>query len=156
MHPRWNTKLVRPPATRPKKSKWHHIGRILGWIVVAFLLGAFAAGFILVYEALRLTASRAASVPADFRRIELQDDAWYSAKAITRAFGGKHDDLPNVQCVRVLLHSGVLELHIKEDKVQIMCYCCFGGEPDQGLVSLEELRAKVLSLKDHYCPPWPG
>jgi hypothetical protein len=51
----------------------------------------------------------------------------------------------------------MLELHPKEDgQVSVMCYCCFGGNPDKGTVPLAELKAKVASLKNHCCPPWPG
>jgi hypothetical protein len=90
-------------------------------------------------------------------KVHVIDDAWYSAKAMTRALGAKCDDLPSVSCVRVRLPKGMLELHPAEDgKIKIKCYCCFGGNPDQGTVALEDLKAAVEGLKDHYCPPWPG
>jgi hypothetical protein len=88
--------------------------------------------------------------------VHVIDDAWYSAKALTRALGGKHDDLPNVSAVRIGLKGGMLELHPVDDKVQIKCYCCFGGNPEKGTYTLGELKDAVLALKDHHCPPWPG
>lgn len=87
------------------------------------------------------------------------DDAWYSAKAMTRALGHpSHKDLPSVTAVRVSLRGGMLELHPadEEGKIRIRCYCCFGGNPEKGIVPLGELKETVISLKDHYCPPWPG
>ena len=85
------------------------------------------------------------------------DDAWYSAKAMTRALGHpSHKDLPSVTAIRVGLHGGMLELHPDDDKVHIRCYCCFGGDPEKGKVPLEGLKEAVVALKDHYCPPWPG
>ena len=88
--------------------------------------------------------------------VRVLHDAWYSPKALTRALGADHSKLPNVSVVRVGLNSGMLELHPKDDKVHIRCYCCFGGNPDHGLHELSQLKEAVESLKDHYCPPWPG
>ena len=89
--------------------------------------------------------------------VHLLDDAWYSPKALTRAVGDpSFEKLPTVACIRIGLLRGILELHPQEDKIKILCYCCFGGDPEQGSVSLEELKNKVVSLSDHYCPPWPG
>jgi hypothetical protein len=86
------------------------------------------------------------------------DDAWYSAKAITRALGHpSHENLPSVTAVRVGLSRGMLELHpTEDDKVRIRCYCCFGGDPEKGIVPLEGLKEAIVLLKEHYCPPWPG
>lgn len=44
----------------------------------------------------------------------------------------------------------------KPDYDNVKCYCCFGGNSDKGIVSLDELKDKVISLKDHNCPPWGG
>ena len=88
--------------------------------------------------------------------VHILDDAWHSQKALSRAIGADSSKIPPVTCVRVNLSNGVLELHPKDEKVHILCYCCFGGNPDKGIVSLEKLKETVLSLKDHYCPPFPG
>ncbi len=88
------------------------------------------------------------------------DNAWYSLKALTGALGNvskeELEKIPAVQCVRVGLKSGMLELHPKGDKIDIKCYCCFGGNPEKGIVPLEQLKEKIEELKDHHCPPWPG
>jgi hypothetical protein len=68
-------------------------------------------------------------------------DSWYTGKPVVRA----------------RLQEGMLELiPVDNDKINIMCYCCFGGEPDKGTFGLDELKGAVLALKDHECPPWPG
>jgi len=94
----------------------------------------------------------------DLFEVHITDNAWYSEKALTEALGVK-SNAPAVSCVRVFLKSknGMLELHPKDNKVNIMCYCCFGGDdPNKGEYELPELRQKILELKDHYCPPFPG
>lgn len=92
--------------------------------------------------------------------VHVCEDAWYSERAITRAFSGLPKDKskwpPAVSVVRVELPKGVLELHPRNEKIEILCYCCFGGNFQHGLWELSELKAKVESMKDHYCPPWPG
>jgi len=92
--------------------------------------------------------------------IRVIDNAWYSTRALTAALTSNKELIeayPKVSVVRVGLHSGMLELHLAEhDKIEVKCYCCFGGNPNKGSVSLSELKEKVISLKDHYCPPWPG
>jgi hypothetical protein len=92
--------------------------------------------------------------------VHVINDAWYSARALTRALTNKKELIeayPAVSVVRVSLQNGLLELHPQEDgTIKVMCYCCFGGNPDKGIVTLAELKEKVILLKDHYCPPWPG
>lgn len=84
------------------------------------------------------------------------DDAWYSEHAISNAFNVPTDASP-IRVVRVGLKDGMLELHpIENDLIEIKCYCCFDGNPKQGCYRLDQLRNAVLSLKEHYCPPWPG
>jgi len=95
---------------------------------------------------------------SEFFEVHTIDNAWYSEKALTEALGVK-SNAPAVSCVRVHLKSksGMLELRPKDNKVNIMCYCCFGGnDPNKGDWELSELKQKVLELKDHYCPPFPG
>jgi hypothetical protein len=97
-------------------------------------------------------------LPEDFD-IHVIDDAWYAPRSVYRLMGHVPEgtELPEpVQCVRVGLREGMLELHPKDDKVQIRCYCCFEGNPDQGSYTLDKLKSAVWALRDHYCPPWPG
>lgn len=91
--------------------------------------------------------------------VHVIDNAWYSTRALTAALTNNKELIeayPKVSAVRIGLHSGMLELHPADDKIQVKCYCCFGGNPNQGIVALSELKEKVISLKDHYCPPWGG
>lgn len=84
-------------------------------------------------------------------------DAWYSVRAMTRALGHEsYKNFPEVSAVRIGLKHGMLELHPEGDKVHVRCYCCFGGDEEKGLVSLDTLKYTVMSFKDHECPPWPG
>jgi len=96
-------------------------------------------------------------LPEEFD-VHLLEDAWYSEKALTRAFGGDFKDLPAIQCVRIgLPRLGCVECHpTPEGKIKLMCYCCFGGNPEQGEHELVNLKDAVAALKDHSCPPWPG
>lgn len=94
------------------------------------------------------------------------DDAWYSARSIARAFSGKNfEHLPEIKVVRVGLErrGGVLELHPNDNDsadaipcVRILCYCCFSGKQEKGLVQLSQLKGAIEALVDHHCPPWPG
>lgn len=88
------------------------------------------------------------------------DDAWYSARALTRALTSNKELIeahPSVKCVRVGLGGGMLELHPLEDgTIKVMCYCCFGGNPEKGIYALDELRMAIQSFEKHVCPPWPG
>ena len=89
--------------------------------------------------------------------VHILDDAWYSPKALIRALGSPIEEKYSaVACVRVSLPNGMLELHPRDDKVEVLCYCCFGGNPEKGLVPLADVKDLILSLRDHYCPPWPG
>ncbi len=88
------------------------------------------------------------------------DQAWFSTKSITRAFGNTFGEelvkLPDVRCVRIetVKRGGILELHEENGKIKVLCYCCFGGNFDHGIVDLNGLKAKVESMVDHHCPPW--
>lgn len=90
------------------------------------------------------------------------NNAWFSEKSIARAFGNPSkeelDKLPSVQCVRVEMkkNGGMLELQEEDNKVRVLCYCCFGGEFQHGSFDLDNLKQKVESMKDHCCPPFPG
>jgi len=84
-------------------------------------------------------------------------DGWFTPKSLLRAVGADTSNIASEPTVRVSLRRGVLEISALDNgKVQIMCYCCFGGDPNKGAFELSELREAVLKLKDHYCPPWPG
>jgi hypothetical protein len=92
--------------------------------------------------------------------VHVIDNAWYSVRAMTAALTNNKELIeayPKVSAVRVRLPGGMLELHPTEDgKIHVKCYCCFGGSPDKGIVPLDKLKERVVSLKEHHCPPWPG
>jgi hypothetical protein len=99
-------------------------------------------------------------------RVELMDDPWYSERTVNRLIASANPrdaeavqrfrDTPKVVVVRVRLKNGMLELHPDGDSIKVKCYCCFEGDPDKGTATLDTVRERVESLKDHYCPPWPG
>lgn len=91
-------------------------------------------------------------LPNEFR-LHTIDKAWYTGLAIVRV------ELPRTDSDDGYPSGGMLEIHPAKDapeKLLLLCYCCFGGEPDQGCVTLSELRDRIISLRGHYCPPWPG
>lgn len=85
------------------------------------------------------------------------NEGWYTDKSLLRAVGSPiHKECPSIKTVRVRLSGGLLEFHAKDNEVNVMCYCCFGGDPDKGSYTLDKLKDAVLNLRDHKCPPWPG
>lgn len=91
---------------------------------------------------------------SDDFRVHTIDKAWYTGLPIVRI-----ELPPNLNSDDGYPSGGMLEIHPAKDnpeKLLLLCYCCFGGEPDQGCVPLSELSDRIAGLRGHYCPPWPG
>src|SRR3954467_12172237 len=93
-----------------------------------------------------ITIEQILEVLADLNKEEFEvhviDNAWYSVRAMTEALTSKPELVeayPRVKAVRVALEvsSGMLELHPRDNGVEILCYCCFGGDFQKGIVTLD-------------------
>jgi hypothetical protein len=89
------------------------------------------------------------------------DDAWYSFRAMSRAIGhsewNKHPAVTAVQRKRPAGECSNCTLR-KMTKFTSAAIAV-SARPEPRITAwfcLSDLKAKVESLRDHNCPPWPG